>query len=188
MSGTFLYVVDMQEGFTASSVIIEEVMKEIRLAHRRLDPVIFVELNAKHNGNTLSRLRKANVNYPHFHSITKSWSDGSGEFLNLWKSLNSPIHAVRVCGVNRHACVYETVRGFVNLSERGLFPAKIEVAGLATAEIWAAGPYKKWGEGYTDFDYFQMYRNKQIRLLLGDQYEIYQNWLSSQDPDQVQHS
>jgi nicotinamidase-related amidase len=132
LEDTPLYIVDMQPGFSASNSIIEETLKEIELAKKNNDWIIFVELTPKSSKPTHKKLtRFARKNgYQKVKVITKPNSDGSEEFIGAAKGLNLNYKKVKVCGVNRHACVLATVKG---LDEKLPEAMKIEVAWAATA-------------------------------------------------------
>ena len=144
MSGTTLCVVDMQPAYPASLEIMKEVTREIELAKRRGDGIVFLELNPGTNGETHQELRDAAHagEYSKIAYASKVSGDGSHEFVDAagaaeWFSLKR----VRVCGVNRGACVMDTVRGRVGLISKKV---KLELAFEATA------PGQKTWDGYRE--------------------------------------
>lgn len=133
MSGTTLCVIDMQPGFNASEDIINEVTKEIELAKRRKDGIVFIELNPDLNGNTHKVLLDvAHMGgYEKIACTTKYGGDGSSHFIDTVGATGwFPLKRVRVCGVNRGACVRDTVNGLVHLIPKSI---KLELAFRATA-------------------------------------------------------
>jgi hypothetical protein len=133
----------MQPGFGACHEIVNETIREIKLAKRRGDGIVFLELSPAPNGKTLPALVEAAHagGYDKIAYATKNGGDGSVEFVDAAGAAEwFPLKRVRVCGVNRHACVENTVRGLINLISK---KAKIEVAYLATAP----GPRKYDGGG-----------------------------------------
>ena len=133
MPGTTLCVVDMQPGFNASENIINEVIKEIELAKRRKDGIVFIELNPEFNGSTHKvLLDSAHMGgYEKIAYATKHGGDGSSHFIDtVGASGWFPLKRVRVCGVNRGACVRDTVKGLVRLMSKSI---GLELAFSATA-------------------------------------------------------
>jgi hypothetical protein len=163
MSGTTLYVVDMQPGYTGSLNIIDEVIREIRLAKRRKDIIAFVTLSANSGyGNTHPELIDAAKagGYKRVLYTTKLGGDGSQELMALMDSVRTPIKRVRVCGVNRSACVWNTVYGLTNVLPPD---AKIEVACDATSDSVS----KKWDHrGFQEMEYAKLAVQGKIKLLL----------------------
>jgi len=141
MAGTTLCVVDMQPGFNACYSIVQETIREIRLAKRRGDGIVFVELNPQYNKETLSELKEAAHagGYEKIAYAKKTGGDGSAEFVDAAGAAGwFPLKRVRVCGVNRGACVIDTVRGLIGMISKNV---RIELAYEATApgtKKWAA--------------------------------------------------
>lgn len=79
MAGTALCVIDMQPGFAGSQKIIDETIREIRLAKRRKDPIVFLELMPGSQKNTDHRLMEAAYSggYSNIAVTTKTSGDGS---------------------------------------------------------------------------------------------------------------
>jgi len=139
LTGIPLYVVDMQTIYEASANIVEGVLHEIELAKERDDYVIFVEFG---NGETLLRLKRAVEEYDKVGMLTKNDSDGSTQFISEMGKMKKPVKSVRVCGVNKSACVYHTVRGLIDHLPKSV---KVELACDAVAEGGDVG----WGNGTT---------------------------------------
>jgi hypothetical protein len=141
MAGTTLCVVDMQPGFNACYSIVQETVREIRLAKKRGDGIVFIELHPRPNGKTLSRLKEVAHagGYKKIVYTKKNWDDGSLEFIDAAGAAGwFPLKRVRVCGVNRGACVMSTVKGLIDIISKNV---KIELAYEATAP-----GTKKWAE------------------------------------------
>lgn len=152
MSGTTLFVVDMQDGFYAYAECLKDVIREIRLAKRRNDPIVFVELDPKYNNKTRPELIKAaeSGGYKKLAVTTKIGGDGSVKLVTAAKNAGFKYDHVRVCGVNRGACVSNTINGLLNMG--GI---KVEVGFAATAP----GP-KKFEDDATTYihdDYKAMF-------------------------------
>ena len=163
MSGTTLYVVDMQPGYAGSLHIINEVIREIKLAKRRKDIIAFVTLCANSGyGETHPQLIDAakEGGYERVLHTTKLGGDGSQELIALMNSVSTPLKRVRVCGVNRSACVWNTVYGLVNFVPRGF---KIEVACNATSDF---APNKWDPNSYSEKEYAKLAKEGKIKLLL----------------------
>lgn len=158
MSGTVLYVVDMQPGFNASLRILDETIREINLAKRRRDHIVFVELVPESNRATHGQLLEAagHGGYDKISRITKLRGDGSVEFLAEAEKVEFQYKRVRVCGVNRHACVRNTIDG---LRERLPKNIGIEIACAATADSCG----KEWDER-NDRYYIQLAEQGEIKL------------------------
>lgn len=148
MSGTTLCVIDMQPGFCACLEIVKETIREINLAKRRGDGIVFVELSPDGNGETLPELTKAAHagGYTEIVYTTKNIGDGSIQFIDAAGDAGwFPLKRIRVCGVNRHSCVSNTIAGLIHLISKKV---KIEVAYLATApgsrKYNGDGQYGRW--------------------------------------------
>ena len=91
---------------------------------------------------------------------TKLGGDGSQELIALMNSVRTPLKRVRVCGVNRSACVWNTVYGLVNFVPRDF---KIEVACNATSDF---APNKWDPNSYSEKEYAKLAKEGKIKLLL----------------------
>lgn len=106
---TVLCIIDMQPEFSIADKVINEVKKQIWLAKRRDGYVIVIEYSGA--GQTLSDLQKELKKLKPgkvFHTKKRN-DDGSREIVKLAKTHSLDIRRLRVCGVNRCFCVYETV-------------------------------------------------------------------------------
>lgn len=153
MPGTTLCVVDMQPKYPAALTIMKEVIREIELAKQRGDGIVFIELKPDDNGKThQSLLDVAHADkYSKIAYTTKTGGDGSNEFIDAAAEW-FPLKRIRICGVNRDACVMDTVRGLVALVSKKV---KLELAFSATApgkrkwsdcdgKRWEDAIYQKW--------------------------------------------
>ena len=157
MAGTVLYVVDMQYGFPASEKIIDETIREIRLARRRKDHIVFVELAPLSNGITHGQLLET-AGVKRTSRIKKRGADGSEEFIAEIKKIGLKHKRVRVCGVNRDACVMNTVSGLMNRLPENI---GIELACAATADY----AHTKWNPtGYTEMVFARSAKEGRIKL------------------------
>lgn len=133
MSGTTLCVVDMQPIFLAYAECENAVLREIRLARRRNDGIVFLEMNVvkgSHKGTIPKLLNEAKRGgYNKVAVSVKRYADGSLQFLNAARRRGFNISKIRVCGVNRHACVKNTIEGLLDT----LTDPKIEIVWSATA-------------------------------------------------------
>lgn len=131
MSGTTLFVVDMQHGFSSYTNCMTDVIREIELAKRRNDPIVFVELTPDSSGKTRPKLIKAaeSGGYKKLAITTKAGGDGSKELVAAAKASGFQFKHVRVCGVNRNACVSNTIRGLMLMDD----VQRVEVGFAATA-------------------------------------------------------
>lgn len=162
---TPLYVVDMQPGYPGSFNIIDEVIREIKLAKRRKDVIAFVTLSANSGyGNTHPQLIDAAISgrYERVLYTTKVSGDGSHEFIHLMNSVKEPYKRVRVCGVNRGACVWNTVLGLIkNLSQS----VSIELACDATSDGLSKGQHLWDHTGYIEKEYIKLAEQGKIKLV-----------------------
>ena len=153
-----LYVIDMQPGFKASRSIIREVIKEIKLARRRKDRILFVENRPGVFGSTDKRLIDAAGN--NFNILQKLENDGSDMLLQA--ICPKTTKKIRVCGVNRNACVLATVEGLIKKTD--MF--KIEVACNATSSHIVNKEWLHWAE----ITYHRLAQQKKIRLVFNKRY------------------
>lgn len=105
---TTLVVVDMQEEFAASALVLLEVMHEVDLALQNDWAIVILEYCSRSPTYDciLARARQSRR-----FSVQTKFTDGGGrEVLAACRKLNLPTNRFRVCGVNTHACVSQTVR------------------------------------------------------------------------------
>ena len=107
-----LMVVDMQVGFPAVHKIASKVKKEIKIAKQLRNPIIFFEVNKKHNGETLPSLWRAVKDYSHVCWLHKDRDDGSDvAFRHFETAPQFKTGHYLVCGVNTEYCVLKTAQG-----------------------------------------------------------------------------
>lgn len=129
MSGTTLCVVDMQPSFGTFRHCKEAVEHEIKLAKRRNDGIIFLEYyNYGKTIPELTDLAKFN-GYNRIGSIWKHRDGGGQEVVKAARKYGFTTERIRVCGVNRGACVSSTIEDLLN----ELPDSRIEIAWAATA-------------------------------------------------------
>mgnify|MGYP000529387737 CR=1 FL=1 len=105
---TTLVIVDMQQEFAASALVLHHVMSEIDLALQNDWAVIILEYynHSRTYDCILARAKKSRR-----FSVETKFTDGGGrEVFAACRKLNLPTQRFRVCGVNTHACVSQTVR------------------------------------------------------------------------------
>lgn len=104
---TTLCVVDMQDFFSTSVYCLDGVLKEIKLAMRRKAPIVVLEYNGC--GRSTDPIRKVLRNYRKKRYVTKHDDDGGQELLEILDKKGWSQEKIRFAGVNRSACVLETV-------------------------------------------------------------------------------
>jgi hypothetical protein len=104
----------MQPEFSAAKKIIKPVQRQIRLAKRRKDIIVFVELRDGYSA-TIKELWKTLGHYDNHIIARKNCDDGSGTIQKALKrkGIVTPVK-FRVCGVNTPYCVWDTIVGLLN--------------------------------------------------------------------------
>jgi hypothetical protein len=104
---TPLVIIDMQYEFSAASKALKGVLKQIRLAKRRKAQIVVVEYT--NSDPTYREIHLSLKNYKNVKWIEKFTDDGFGALRKkVWpKKWPSKL---RICGVNRCACVGDTAR------------------------------------------------------------------------------
>jgi nicotinamidase-related amidase len=104
----------MQPEFSASNNanVLKNNQKQIRLAKRRNDPIIFVEYTLC--GHTHKVLMDLVQNYKSYKVIRKPRDDGSEEVLRCCNKYHFPTGHFKITGVNIDACVRDTVHGLLD--------------------------------------------------------------------------
>ena len=119
MAGTTLCIVDMQPCFAASNKpkVLKGVMHQIRLAIRRKDSIVVVEYASCYSDEgheTHQCIMEQIINSKcRFTVIKKPDNDGGEEILNACYRHRYSTKRLRLCGVNRTACVYYTALGIL---------------------------------------------------------------------------
>jgi len=104
---TTLVIVDMQEAFVASALVLPEVMREIDTALQNDWAIIILEYY--NQGPTYDGVLTRAKQSRRFALETKFKNGGGREVRIACQRLNIPTARFRVCGVNTHACVHSTV-------------------------------------------------------------------------------
>lgn len=108
-----LVVVDMQPYFPTSQPhwLVEAVIKEIKRARKRGEPVILLEYAGWGvYGSTDSRLLACLLGYRKKFVAEKYRDNGGPEVVELIETHNLPHEKIRICGVNVNACVRQTTQ------------------------------------------------------------------------------
>lgn len=108
---SILVVVDMQTGFRTTKSIVPNVEKVIRQAITKRQVIIFLELSNNTWGNIYQELVDAVEHYPLAFMVRKADTDGSLEVWEFLKQLKYHPELITFCGVNRCACVRQTIVG-----------------------------------------------------------------------------
>lgn len=106
---TTLVIVDMQSSFAASALVLPAVMDEIKLALQNNWAIVILEyFNQGPTYPCILELAKQSRR----HTVQTKFTDGGEREIRIaCQSLNFPTERFRVCGVNTHACVSQTVSG-----------------------------------------------------------------------------
>ncbi len=106
---TTLVIVDMQTAFTASALVLPDVMDEVKLALQNDWAIIILEYCGQgHTYPCILELAKQSRR----HTVKTKFTDGGEcEIRIACQRLDFPTERFRVCGVNTHACVSQTVSG-----------------------------------------------------------------------------
>jgi nicotinamidase-related amidase len=161
MAGTTLCVVDMQKLYSGCYEVLDNVAHEIDLAKRRGDFIVFLEYGVP--GTLPELLKRANDKHDKVIVSRKKTVDGSKAFISAVVKHRVLIKRVRVCGVNRSACVLATVNGLVY--EIG--GEKIEVACGATIDTFGG---HKWSE--SDRNWYGQATLKGAKLLFPKEWNV----------------
>ena len=109
---TTLAIIDVQDKFLASKYIINQVIHQIKLARRRKDGIVLVELGEP---RSYDKIYKALHDYCKFVVVRKESNDGSSEVIDAIYENHYALDRIRLCGVNTCACVLSTLRGLMAL-------------------------------------------------------------------------
>lgn len=104
---TDLLVIDVQDYFDTSKPIVDETIREIKLAKRRGAAVVIVKF--KGCGDTNKRVLDAAKGYDRTIFVSKQQDGGGREVVNVCSANKLKPKKFRVVGVNRSFCVMETV-------------------------------------------------------------------------------
>lgn len=106
---TTLVIVDMQTAFAASALVLPDVMDEVKLALQNDWAIIILEYCGQgHTYPCILELAKQSRR----HTVKTKFTDGGEREIRIaCQRLDFPTERFRVCGVNTHACVSQTVSG-----------------------------------------------------------------------------
>ncbi len=109
-----LMIIDMQTGFLCNanvslSGVVEQNIRQVRLAKRRNAPVFLVEYG--YSGPTVDEIADLLVNYPSVFTVIKHHNDVTSDLPPKVRYLLKKVKKLRVCGVNTNACVESSVTG-----------------------------------------------------------------------------
>lgn len=106
---TTLVIVDMQPSFASSALVLPDVMDEVKLALQNDWAIVILEFY--NQGPTYPCILEL-VKQSRRHAVeTKFKNGGEREIKIACRKLDLPTARFRVCGVNTHACVNDTVIG-----------------------------------------------------------------------------
>jgi len=113
---TCLVIVDMQHYFKAArnQSVIRACKREISEAITNNIPIIFLQYSSSLYNGTLPQLRKMVVRYPYKQYVDKILNDGSDKIAGTLNDWHIRPAQIRVCGVNRCACIKATVSGLLD--------------------------------------------------------------------------
>jgi nicotinamidase-related amidase len=121
-----LIIIDIQESFLSKlkdkSKVINNCRIEINKAIDNKMPVVLVEYNR--HGSTINSLKDLLFNYDQVWTITKNGDSGNRELVNILYDALLP-KSLRVCGINTEFCVYETIFGFLYLTNKDGYKVKV---------------------------------------------------------------
>lgn len=138
-----LCIVDMQDYFETSKHCLKGVLDEVHHAIATETPIIIVEYwtGWRTPGKKLSKtnkpIRDLVKNYEH-KTYVKKCSDGGGEqVFKAAKRKKFPVDNVRMVGVNRSFCVYETAVQLLYIQEQKKIKGEVSVVKGAS---WCSYP------------------------------------------------
>jgi nicotinamidase-related amidase len=134
---THLLIIDVQDYFATAAKVVDETVREVKLAIRRNASIVIAEFVGC--GQTNRKVREALTGYDKAIYVTKYHDGGGSEVLSACKKNGVSPEKFRVVGVNRSWCVYSTVLELFSLSERKKAPMKIEVSKKGT---WCGMPQR----------------------------------------------
>lgn len=107
-----LLIIDVQDYFETSSKVIDETIREIKLARRRKAAIFVVEYDRDYMqiGPTNQRVLDALEGYDKVIQVKKECDGGGKEILDACEKNGVERKAFRVVGVNRSYCVYSTLQ------------------------------------------------------------------------------
>lgn len=136
MRKNILVIVDMQDYFSATKNVVQENIEAIKTAIKNKFFILVLEFGPKSYGRTNKSIRDAIGKYEWHDYVTKWSNDGSVEAKDVLDEFDIRPKRIFVTGVNRSACVRETVIGLTKLYES----TPITILHIATSDSWMAGP------------------------------------------------
>lgn len=114
-----LCIVDMQPNFPAAKDLdtAYNVIKEIRCAKSKNNPIFILEYAGTHNKSTHQIILDEIKGYKKSYIIEKGIDDGSPYVRRCIAKNNLEVEVMRVVGVNVCACVRDTAEGLANTGE-----------------------------------------------------------------------
>lgn len=134
---TPLIIIDMQPFFGSSKRPLKAVLKQIDLAKEAGNPIILVEYDGC--GPSYTEILTRLVGYKDTIRVLKNRDGGGGEIIREAETHGIDVsQKVRVVGVNRSYCVFQTVIGMKNLN-REINGNELEVE-IPTVATWCTNP------------------------------------------------
>ena len=117
-----LAIIDMQPKYSACQSVVDDVCEAVEQAKRAKDYIVVVELVhdcelGRPNVKTHASIMKAIGNYRYCEKTTKVATDGSKEIIAVCKKNGFDQNNFSICGVNRCACVADTISGLHKLNK-----------------------------------------------------------------------
>jgi hypothetical protein len=126
----------MQDGFPTSQKPLPEVVQEVKLAKKRNDAIVLVEYYDC--GDTHKPILDELEGYGRVTKVVKHNDDGGSEVVSACDKEGFDMTTMRICGVNRSACVSSTIGGIKRaLGSRRIPSPLFEIAIEAT---WCSNP------------------------------------------------
>lgn len=114
-----LCIIDMQPKYDASKKVINQVCREVRRAKKNGDGIIVLEYVCAGETpddppvRTHKKIMKTIGDYKSAYVEYKCDDDGSPQIFNVLTGAKLPLGVLRICGVNRFACVIATIEGLI---------------------------------------------------------------------------
>lgn len=143
-----LCIIDMQPKYEASKKVINQVCREVRRAKKNGDGIVVLEYVCAgetpddSSVRTHKKIMKTIGEYKSAYVEYKCDDDGSPEIFNVLAGAKLPSEVLRVCGVNRYACVIATVEGLMEKLSKSFIEIIDDAVG--SPDYWSDGDY---GEG-----------------------------------------
>lgn len=135
MRKNVLVIVDMQDYFCATKNVIQENIEAIQTAIKNKFFILVLEFAPKIYGKTNKKIRDAIGQYEWHDYVSKWGNNGSDEVKDVLDEFDINPKRIFVTGVNRSACVRETVIGLTKFYES----TPITILHVATSDTWSSG-------------------------------------------------